>query len=119
MATTLITGYVDNGHYMIALKCFEEMQEVGVSPNTITFSCVLKACCSIGALDKGRDFHNEIAMKGLLSNSSVSISLISMYTSSASLRKQVMFRDCYYFEILHCGLELYKDILNMNQLRKH
>ena len=53
--TTLIAGYVDNGLYMIALKCFEEMQEVGVSPNTFTFSCVLKVC-STEALDNGEIF---------------------------------------------------------------
>jgi pentatricopeptide repeat protein len=83
--TTLISGYVDNGLYMIALKCFEEMKAGCVSPNIITFSCVLKACCSLGASDKGRDLHKELALRGLLNDSSIAINLISMYAKCGSL----------------------------------
>ena len=48
----LIPGYAQNGQ--------------GILANDVTYVCPLKACGTIGAIDKGKEFHNEIARQGLL-----------------------------------------------------
>ncbi|KAH7300893.1 hypothetical protein KP509_23G002500 [Ceratopteris richardii] len=63
--TTIIKGYIGIGQYEYALKCFKQMRDEDISPDTVTFTCVLKACASIGALDKGSQIHDEILGKGL------------------------------------------------------
>eukprot|EP00250_Pteridium_aquilinum_P017876 c23816_g3_i1 orf=860-1291(+) len=49
----LIAGYMKKAHGEKALHIFEKMQLDGVSPNSITFICGLKACASIEAIHKG------------------------------------------------------------------
>jgi pentatricopeptide repeat protein len=64
--TSLISGYTEHGDGERALVCFELMQLEGHKPNRVTFICCLKACGSIGAIERGMGLHAEIARKGLL-----------------------------------------------------
>ena len=59
--TALIDGYTEHGHGEEALQCFQEMKDEGFSPSVVTIACTLKACASIGSLDKGERIHNEVA----------------------------------------------------------
>jgi pentatricopeptide repeat protein len=58
--TVIIAAYSQNGHGQEALNCFGRMQSKGISPNKVTYLSVLKACGSVGALDKGKEIHGEI-----------------------------------------------------------
>ena len=62
----LISGYTQHCRGHEALNCFEQMQGEGLSPNGITFLCIVKACGSIGALDKGKQIQEEVVSRGLL-----------------------------------------------------
>ena len=44
------------------------MQHEGILPDVVTFACILKACATISADDKGEQIHEEIARQGLLQN---------------------------------------------------
>eukprot|EP00250_Pteridium_aquilinum_P018534 c24122_g15_i1 orf=170-754(+) len=46
--TQVMMGYAQKGQGHDALNCFEQMRHEGVSPDAVTFSCILKACGSIG-----------------------------------------------------------------------
>ena len=59
-------GYVQHERREEALLCFEKMRLEGVSPNSYTFTCSLKACASIGAIYVGKEIHAEISKQGLL-----------------------------------------------------
>lgn len=83
--SSLIGGYADCGSGVSALKCLEQMQAGGIIPNSVTYACTLKACGSIGAIDKGRELHGQIAWDGLERDSSVGSALISMYARCGSL----------------------------------
>ncbi|KAH7297887.1 hypothetical protein KP509_25G017200 [Ceratopteris richardii] len=84
--TALIDGYSQHGQGEQALKCFEHMKSEGLSPDRVTFSCALKACGSIGAVDKGKDLHSEIARKGLLGKDTMlGGALVDMYCSCGAL----------------------------------
>ena len=77
--TTLIVGYVQHRHAEEGLNCFERMKIQGVSPDAVTFAYGLKACGSIGALDKGMELHDDIVHRGMIENHIVGNALIDMY----------------------------------------
>ena len=84
----LISGYVQQGEYHDALNCFEQMQIEGLSPNVITFTCILKACGNTGCVDKGNNIHTEISDRGLLKKDIVlGTALVEMYAKCGVLEK--------------------------------
>jgi len=54
--TAMITGYGVHGHGKDALALFSQMQQTGIKPNRITFTCVLSACSHAGLVDEGLDY---------------------------------------------------------------
>ena len=84
----LISGYCQHGHCEEALKCFQEMRCQGVSPNSITFACVLKICGKLGAVEKGKNIHEEMLREGYLENDSMlGNALVEMYAKCGDLAK--------------------------------
>jgi pentatricopeptide repeat protein len=55
-----------------------------VSPNRVTFICGLKACTSIGAIDKGIGIHAQIEKKGLERDTAIGNTLVNMYARCGS-----------------------------------
>ncbi|KAH7294641.1 hypothetical protein KP509_27G011000 [Ceratopteris richardii] len=84
---TLIAGYTEHGDVEDALLCFERMQSKGVYPNIVTFLCILKACSSIGAAQRGTRIHAEIERRGLLSNDLIGNTVVNMYAKCGSVNK--------------------------------
>eukprot|EP00250_Pteridium_aquilinum_P004686 c14888_g1_i1 orf=317-2365(-) len=60
------------------------MEDVGVTPDIVTFLCVLKACAGVGALEQGRRAHDQV-IRHKLDSSACSNSLIDMYAKCGSL----------------------------------
>ncbi|KAI5065527.1 hypothetical protein GOP47_0020222 [Adiantum capillus-veneris] len=86
--TALITGYAQHGHGHQALDCFIQMRQKGLSPNAVTFSCILKACGSLKAVKRGEILHAEVVRKGLLGEDVVlGNSLVDMYVKCGQLVK--------------------------------
>ncbi|KAH7295758.1 hypothetical protein KP509_27G064300 [Ceratopteris richardii] len=86
--SSLIAGYVQQGKGEKALKCFAQMQDIGILPDSVTFICVLQACSILGAVDKGEQIHNKIAKEGLhRSDSAVGNALVDMYVKFGALAK--------------------------------
>ena len=84
----LIAGYTQRGHGFKALNCFERMQREGISPDGVTFTCILKACGSRGLIDKGKQIHEEICRKGLLKKYVfLGNALVDMYAKCGVLTK--------------------------------
>ncbi|KAI5060789.1 hypothetical protein GOP47_0025209 [Adiantum capillus-veneris] len=84
----LISGYAQHGWGKEALKCFERMQHEGISPNSVTFGCILKACGSIRALSKGEQIHDVIKRQGLLeTDNGLGTALVDMYAKCGALVK--------------------------------
>jgi pentatricopeptide repeat protein len=84
----LLSAYAQEGQSQEALKCFESMQFEGVRPNAITFTCILKVCASIGAIDKGKQIHELIVHSGLLKTDIIlGNTLVDMYAKCGLLDK--------------------------------
>ncbi|KAI5072845.1 hypothetical protein GOP47_0012951 [Adiantum capillus-veneris] len=108
--SALIVGYVQQGQGEQALDCFVKMQHKGLSPDAVTFSCILEACGSVGAVDKGEQIHNEIARQGLLENDVVlGNALVDMYAKCGALGKarrvleELLIRDVVSWSVLIGG----------------
>lgn len=82
----LMAGYAQHGYWEAALNCFQQMKEEGLSPSAATFSCILTACGSIGAIEEGKCIHIELEKRGLLrKNIVLGNALVDMYAQSGAL----------------------------------
>jgi pentatricopeptide repeat protein len=84
----LISGYAQHEQGHEALGCYSQMQRDGLSPNEVTFVCILKVCGCMGAIDKGKEIHDEILHKGLLErNIALGTALVDMYAQCGALAR--------------------------------
>ena len=119
---TAIWGYMKQGQSLQALACFEQMQKEGLALNDDTFICILKACGNFGAIDKGKEIHEEIATLGLLKkNILLGTTLVNMYVKCDAFEKahqvleELPIRDTVSWNALICGYaqeEHFQDALN-------
>ncbi|KAI5058720.1 hypothetical protein GOP47_0026890 [Adiantum capillus-veneris] len=83
--TSLISGYAEHGPFEVALECFEKMRSEGIFPDAVTFASVLKACGSIGAIERGRETHQDIPQSVMKEFSFVGNAVVDMYIKCGSL----------------------------------
>ena len=84
----LITGYAQNGLGNEALQCFQNMRDSGISPDVVTFVCILKACGIVRSLETGQDVDAEIRKQGLVEkNVVVGNALMNMYFRCGAIEK--------------------------------
>ncbi len=57
----MVLGHVKCSQGQEALELFQQMQQEGVQPNSVTFVGVLNACASVLALEVGRSVHEQIS----------------------------------------------------------
>ncbi|MCO5580299.1 hypothetical protein L7F22_034165 [Adiantum nelumboides] len=77
----LIIGYCQNAYIADALECYTRMQQTRFSPDAVTFACILKACSSRKACEKGKKIHVEIIKEGALGKETVlGNALVDMYS---------------------------------------
>ncbi|KAI5081243.1 hypothetical protein GOP47_0004426 [Adiantum capillus-veneris] len=82
----LIAGLAKNSHGAEALTCYRCMQSEGLSPNDITYACMLKTCSMTQNVDMGKQLHVEIVNRGLLENNVVlGTALVDMYAKCGVL----------------------------------
>ncbi|KAI5070742.1 hypothetical protein GOP47_0015085 [Adiantum capillus-veneris] len=93
--TALMGGYAQHGHGEETLKCFEQMLHEGVAPDMFTFSCLLKACCAMGAAQKGGEIHSRIVKDCFLERNLVLANvMIDMYAKCGVVeRAQAIFDE--------------------------
>ncbi|CAL0301307.1 unnamed protein product [Lupinus luteus] len=81
---TMIGGYSRNSLPNEAVKLFAEMQQ-GLRPDGITMACVLPACGSVAALERGREIHGHALRNDHSSDLHVANALVDMYAKCGSL----------------------------------
>ncbi|KAH7306665.1 hypothetical protein KP509_22G024000 [Ceratopteris richardii] len=84
---TLISAYTHYGLEKEAFCCYEQMLSEGISPNAVTFTCILKACSSTRALHKGQQVHSQIKTCLSLEDDAIIVSaLVDMYAKCGALK---------------------------------
>ena len=106
--SVLIVEYVQQGKGHDALNYFEQMQQEGLSPKAVTYTCILKACGIVGAAKKGEQTHNEIFRQGLLGNDiMLGTTLVDMYYKCGTLAKAARgasYWGCDFLECINCRI---------------
>ncbi|KAH7351513.1 hypothetical protein KP509_19G000700 [Ceratopteris richardii] len=82
---SLLTTYTEHGHFEAVIKCLEDMELQGISPDLITIVCSLKSCGNMGAREKGREIHSFISCKGLEEEPPIGNTLVYMYAKCGLL----------------------------------
>lgn len=87
--TALMAGYVQCQEGEEALRCFERMGYEGLFPDEVAFLSLLKACGTIGAMDKGEAIHGMIVTRGFSprENALMGTALVDMYAKCGALAK--------------------------------
>ncbi|XP_042484747.1 pentatricopeptide repeat-containing protein DOT4, chloroplastic [Macadamia integrifolia] len=80
---TIIGGYSKNCLPNDALALFIKMQSES-KPNGVSMACVLPACSSLSALERGREIHGNVLRNGF-SDLHVNNSLVDMYVKCGAL----------------------------------
>ncbi|KAI5059686.1 hypothetical protein GOP47_0026005 [Adiantum capillus-veneris] len=84
----LIVGYTLHGQGEEAILLFERMQAEGLYVSSVTVIYVLKACSSIGNIDKGEATHAEISrIEALNGDLSIGNTLVDMYAKFGLVAK--------------------------------
>ncbi|XP_058105451.1 pentatricopeptide repeat-containing protein At2g22410, mitochondrial-like [Magnolia sinica] len=111
---TIIGGFCHAGQCKEALALFREMEISDVKPNRLTFSSVLSACASSGALDTGIWVHARIEKYEMGSDGSLDPGLIDMYSKCGSIEKALQVfekrsprRDLFSWTSIICGLAMH------------
>ncbi|KAI5057915.1 hypothetical protein GOP47_0027930 [Adiantum capillus-veneris] len=85
---TLIAGLAQHGHSKEALSYFQRMLDGAISPDAITIICALKACGSLGNIEKGKEIHAEVCRHGLSQKDmKIGTALVDMYAKCGVLPK--------------------------------
>ena len=92
--SSLIAGYAQHGKAYEAFNCFEEMKNEGITPDEVTFTCMLKVCSSTRSIEMGEKLHEEVANRGLFEKNSVlGTALVDMYGKCGFLAKAQTVQD--------------------------
>uniref|UniRef100_A0A9I9CF68 DYW domain-containing protein n=1 Tax=Cucumis melo TaxID=3656 RepID=A0A9I9CF68_CUCME len=82
----MISEYLGNGNYGESINLFKQMLELGIKPNSYTFSSVLKCFAAVASVEEGRQVHGLIYKLGYNSYNTVVNSLISFYFVGRKVR---------------------------------
>jgi pentatricopeptide repeat protein len=81
-----LARYVKAGQHEKTIQLFQEMRQKNISPNSFTFVPVLNACASLGALQEGRQVHEQIIRSSCEADVFVGCSLVNMYAKCRHMK---------------------------------
>ncbi|MED6163279.1 hypothetical protein PIB30_078336 [Stylosanthes scabra] len=82
---SMMTGYIQNGQYMKALKLYVKMRRLSVDYSRSTFSVLFCACSSLGSFQQGRLLHGQLTKTPFQANVYVGTALVDFYSKCGSL----------------------------------
>lgn len=77
--TAMVSGFVADHDYKMAVDFFRAMQVEGIKPNRITSIAILPACDEIGSIKHGKEIHGYAFRHGFDSDIQFSSALIHRY----------------------------------------
>ncbi|KAM5567524.1 putative pentatricopeptide repeat-containing protein [Rosa sericea] len=83
--TALLVGYGQNGYSEEAVRVFCDMQRSGVEPDEYTLGSLISSCANLASLEEGAQFHGQALVSGLISFTTVSNALVTLYGKCGSI----------------------------------
>jgi pentatricopeptide repeat protein len=80
-----LARYAKAGQHEKTVEFFQEMLQKGIIPDRFGFVPLLNACASLGALEEGRQAHEQIIQSGCEADVFVGCSLVDMYAKCGSI----------------------------------
>ncbi|KAH7296863.1 hypothetical protein KP509_26G041700 [Ceratopteris richardii] len=82
----LISGYCECGQSGESFSCYDSMRREGIFPDSVTYTCILKACAISKRSDRGKQIHEELVEQGLIdANAIIGNALTDMYSKCSML----------------------------------
>ncbi|GKA22964.1 pentatricopeptide repeat-containing protein [Tanacetum coccineum] len=82
---TIIRGLTLTGCPHNSLLFYNELLQKNLSPDSHTYTCVLKACSHLKAVSEGKQLHARIIKGGTKPNTYIHSSMINMYANSGDI----------------------------------
>ncbi|KAK1420745.1 hypothetical protein QVD17_22588 [Tagetes erecta] len=82
---SLLSGFVQNGHYDDVVATFHKMQNAGIKPDLYSIMSVVSAVGRLGNLLNGLEIHAYAMKKGMDSDLQVCNTLVDMYVKCCKL----------------------------------
>ncbi|KAH7352739.1 hypothetical protein KP509_19G061300 [Ceratopteris richardii] len=82
----LIAGEAQHSCVIEVLQLYNQMQQHGVEPNQITFTCILKACAIANVLTTGKEFHAYLVGRNLQMDVVLTNALLNIYARSGDIQ---------------------------------
>ncbi|CAI9087237.1 OLC1v1021261C1 [Oldenlandia corymbosa var. corymbosa] len=124
---TMIGGYSKNGLPSEALNMFIRMQ-LQFRPDDVSVTCILPACASLGALERGREVHCYLLKNELSSDLLVANALVDMYVKCGALATakllfdKIVLKDLFSWTIMIAGFGMHgfgrEAIATFNEMRQ-
>ncbi|XP_030506963.2 pentatricopeptide repeat-containing protein At4g13650 [Cannabis sativa] len=88
----MITGYSQHGLGIEALNLFEQMKQLGLTPNHVTFVGVLSACSHVGLVDKGLAYFDSMSKEyGLIPHPEHYVCVVDLLSRAGLLNEAKVF----------------------------
>lgn len=81
---SIISGYAYNKQELMAIELFQKMQEEGISPDEVTYACMMRPCGSMKALGLAQVIHKQIVAFGFETDSFVGSVIVDTYSECGS-----------------------------------
>ncbi|XP_073113779.1 pentatricopeptide repeat-containing protein At3g63370, chloroplastic [Elaeis guineensis] len=91
--TSMITCYVHNGLLNKALSLFTDMKKDNVEPDSVALVSILAATAGLSSLVKGKEIHGHLIRRCLITDGSVSSSLVDMYAQCGNIENSFKIFD--------------------------
>ncbi|KZV44484.1 pentatricopeptide repeat-containing protein [Dorcoceras hygrometricum] len=85
--TAMLVGYGQNGYSEDAVRTFCEMQRNNIEPDEFTLGSVISSCASLASLEEGAQLHIQALVSGLISFTTVSNALVTLYGKCGSIEE--------------------------------
>lgn len=84
--TAIIAGYGDHGHNLEAIVLFQQMQCEGMTPNSVTYISIFKACSEVMMQSRGSFLHACMSGSDVVCDITLGNTLVAMYGKCRRLR---------------------------------
>ncbi|KAH6793884.1 mitochondrial RNAediting factor 1 [Perilla frutescens var. hirtella] len=89
MWNAMMIAYAHHSQTRRVFELFEEMENVGVKPNGVTFSCILYACSHAGLVEEGNLYFRKMNVYGLEPRSKHYSSMVDLLSRAGKLQEAI------------------------------
>jgi pentatricopeptide repeat protein len=85
LQNTLINLYGSCGELEMAFNLYDQFKKLALTPDDVTYTCLLTACTDLSNLSKGQAIHRDIISRRVKISVSLQNAIINLYGSCGSL----------------------------------